>query len=245
MGCMSKESFKTGGSFLDNVTAPIISARWALCKYGTMKDAAPMLVLKYDLALEKPWEESLSLGLHADDCTISKDGKILTLKPNKGINSESKGGLWLTSLQDCKDPEFPADLLGDDASVFDGMKVLLIQEKPPEFYTDKSRTVTVVSRIIELPPAAKKAAGKSASGKASSGKAAPAGGDVAAKATAFIVGLIAKNGEITQNEIIPAIFRDMGTDLDAAAMSQLAYNAEFLGAGPWMFDAATGKLSSK
>lgn len=244
-GAMRKDNMKTGGGWLNDITAPVISARWGLCKYGSMKDAAPMLILKYDLALEKPWEETLSLGLHADDCTISKDGKIITMKTGKGINAESKGGLWLTSLQECKDPEFPPDMLDDDASVLDGIKVHLIQEKPPEFYSDKSKTVTVVSRIIELPPAAQKASTKAASGKGQTKKD-TASADIKAQAVgAMRAVLAANNGTIEQNNIVPALFQIMGQDPNIGPISQMIYNPDFLASGPWNFDAESGVITAK
>jgi hypothetical protein len=208
-----------------------------------------------------------SMG-NANDWIPSEDGgSLVAVGKATAIRLSTNGGLFLKALVDAG---FPADQLGSDISVLDGLQAHVMQVPAPvrKGLVQKKRedgkdfgppTILVVSEIIALPgekkkpagapkgktaAAPKKAAPKKAPGKATPGQKAAAedGGDVESKATAVILEVLGELGTITKKELPGKIFQMRKDDPDRNALVQKVFDDAFLAGGPWVYDPADGTL---
>jgi hypothetical protein len=175
---LNPESFIEGSGLIDDCDAVVKEARFDMFDYNGTADPTPCLKMVLDVAGDET-EQYWSMG-RADDWIPSDDGKqLLKVGTANSIRLTSNGGIFLQALVGVG---FPAEKLGSDISVLDGLEAHFIQTPAPERKgvkkTPKQKekeekygppTILVVSEILAL-PWEKKAAGKP-KGK----KAAPAG----------------------------------------------------------------------
>ena len=202
-----------------------------------------------------------SMG-RSDDWIPSEDGKqLLKVGAANSIRLSSNGGILLQALVGVG---FPADKLGDDISILDGLQAHFIQTPAPERKgvkkTPKQKekeekygppTILVISEILVLPwekkaagkPAAKakpagapKAAAAKPKAAAPTPEAAPEAGGVEEKATEIVMGILAEGEGLTKKELTPKIFKVMADDPDRNKVIQLTFKDEFLAGGPWSYD---------
>lgn len=252
---LNPETFIEGSGLLDDCDATVKSARFEMFDYnGKAAEPAPCLKLVLDVAGDET-EQYYSMG-SAQDWIPGEDGKqLLKVGAANSIRLTSNGGIFLGALVGVG---FPADKLGDEISVLDGLQAHFIQTPLPERKGLKKNkeqvareekygppTILVVSDIIALPwekakPAggkAKPAAKAAAAAKAKpAAKAAPEAGGIEEKATEIVMGILAEGEGLTKKELTPKIFKVMADDVDRNKVIQLTFKDEFLSSGPWSYE---------
>ncbi len=182
---------------------------------------------------------------NADDWTPSKDGKkiIATGKATK-LSKSSNFYLLLNSLVEAK---FPDDKMGDDVSVYEGMKCNMVRIPAPERKGLQQKekkydpTILVVDSIITFPWEAE------SKGKGG-GKSAESDG-VSEKATEIAMEILGDNPKgIQKMKLAGEVFKR----LKAQKMAQTEINAivqlvggkdeSFLSSGPWTYEKGTVSL---
>jgi hypothetical protein len=263
---LNPESFIEGSGLIDDCDAVVKEARFDMFDYNGTADPTPALKLVLDVAGDET-EQYWSMG-RSEDWIPSDDGKqLLKVGTANSIRLTSNGGIFLQTLVGVG---FPAEKLGSDISVLDGLEAHFIQTPAPERKgvkkTPKQKekeekygppTILVISEILTL-PWEKKAAGKP------KGKAKPAGAppkaaakpaakpapkeeaeaapdEMTEKATEVVMGILAEGEGLTKKELTPKIFKVMADDPDRNKVIQLTFKDEFLANGPW--DYTDGVLS--
>ena len=257
---LNPETFTEGTGLIDDRDVTFESNAFVMFDYnGKRPPGFPAVksVLKVD---EEKIEQYWTMGSEKD-WKPSDDGKqLLAIGSATGIRASSNGGIFLKSLVEAG---FPADKLGEDISVLDGLQAHVIRVPAPErggLKKEKEKkyedTILVVSEIKVLPWEVKKPKGAPA-GKpkgavpatvATKGKANMAvpksevGEELAQKATNTLLSILSEGGgTLTKKEIPGKIFQLLKTDEDKNAILKLAFSDEFLSAGPWAF--ADGTLT--
>jgi len=258
---LNPETFTEGGGLIDDVDVIVDQARFVRFDYnGRSRDGdVPCLKLDIDVAGDK-LENYYSMGKLVD-WEPSEDGKqLLAVGSATSIRSSSNGGIFLRTLVEAG---FPADKLGDDISVLDGMKAHMVQVPEPERPGLKKtkeqeekeakygpKTILVVSEIQSLPwektppgkkaGAAKKAAPPKKAGETKKADEAPAeeagDGSVEDKAVEVVMKALAEKGSVPKKDLPMIAFKALGTDPDKNAVTKLLFDDGFLASGPWTFE---------
>ena len=250
---LNPETFTEGTGLIDDRDVIFESNSFVMFDYnGKRPPGVPAVksVLKID---DEEIEQYWTMG-NEKDWKPSEDGKqLLAIGSATGIRASSNGGIFLKSLVEAG---FPADRLGEDISILDGLSAHVIRVPAPErggLKKEKEKkyedTILVVSEIKALPWEAKKpkgapaGAGAAVKGKGTvpskgKGTAAPkseVGEELTQKAIDTLMGILAENGSLSKKEIPGKIFQALKADEDKNAILKLAFSDEFLSAGPWNY----------
>ena len=197
MGVSFNPNDAVQGGLLNDVNVVVLTSRVEMFDYGgTQQDAVPALHWQLkDVETEEVYDQYWSVGA-AKDWVPSEDGKELL--PVGGQTALKKSSNVMVMLEYLLSSGFPADKLGDDVSVLEGLQCHMIRIPAPKRsgLPEKQKTgddgkafektVLVVDRIDKFPwekaapkgkpagaatpPGAPKTAGKGGA----AGKAAPA-----------------------------------------------------------------------
>ena len=233
------------------------SARFEEFDYNGIADE-PVPALKLTIqAADLEVVQYYSMG-KLQDWIPSEDGKqLLSVGSAINIRLTSNGGIFLKSLVDAG---FPADKLGDDISILDGLQAHMIQVPEPERGLKKTKeqeakekkygpkTILVVSEVQVLPWEKKKPGGKlkrKAAKKTTKTQKteteAEVDTDIQAKAGEVVTAILADAGTVTRTELPAKIFKHMKGDTDKNKIIKLAFDPEetFLKNGPWAYTDGT------
>lgn len=250
-----------GGGGIDDVDVRIKSCRFRAWDYNGQLPS-PVLGLSVDFELLTPEGGEANQVYSAGEMkhfVPSQDGReAVPVGGKTGLNENTNAMLFLMSLVNSG---FPESKIGDDVSVFEGTECHVNQvpqpKRPGMSAQDKSKNVTVVSKIHKMPwEAAKGTVAAPAKAKASTKATAPAvaqqsasasgnGQAVTDKAEQAVISILsAKGGSIAHTAIAGEAFKLLASDPDRNEAVKLAYSKEFLGAEgkPWTFDGTTVSL---
>lgn len=250
---LNPEGFVEGGGLVDDVDVTLKENRFDVFDYnGTVKPGVPSLKIVMDLEDGEEATQYYSMG-SPTDWAPSEDGtQLVAIGKATNIRLSSNGGIFLKALVDAG---FPADKLGDDISILDGLQAHMIQVPAPKRPGIKKKaredgrefadTILIVSEIKTLPWEKSKPRGapagskKTTTGKGGTTKkkSAPASDDDAKrKTTLAILAILEEEGSIAKKDLPTAIFRNYKSDPDRNAMVKTAFDDEFLGGGPWTYE---------
>jgi len=264
---LNPESFVEGGGLIDDIDVTFTECAFEMFDYnGTVTPGSPSLKVKMADEDGTEMEQYYSMG-SAQDWIPSEDGsQLVAVGKATNIKTSTNGGILLKSLVDAG---FPAEKLGDDITILNGLVAHVIRVPAPKRtgvkQSDKQKereekygppTLLIVGEIKTLPwekkspkgapkGGAKAPAGKPAGGKVAAKpqtKAAPPvddGDDLTGKATAVVLEILEAAGTITKKELPAKIFQQMKTDPDRNAIVKLVFDDEFLGDGPWTYEDGT------
>jgi len=252
---LSPENFVEGGGLIDDVDVEFKECVFDMFDYnGKVVPGVPSL--KVTMVIEE--DEAIqyySMG-SSNDWIPSEDGsQLLAVGKATNIRMTSNGGIFLKSLIDAG---FPADQLGDDITVLQGLQAHVIRVPAPKRpgikkeKKDFEDTILIVSDIISLPGEKKKPKGapKGAAKSKAKGKAKPKAkptveeaveeaadsGDINDKATVAIMEILEAEGSVTKKELPAKIFQTMKADPDRNAIVKIVFDDEFLESGPWTYE---------
>ena len=195
---LNPENFVEGGGLIDDVDVTFKECSFEMFDYnGTVQPGSPSLKVVMVDDDGNDMEQYYSMG-SANDWIPSEDGsQLVAVGKATSIKVNTNGGILLKSLVDAG---FPADKLGDDITILNGLVAHVIRVPAPKRagvkLTDKQKekeekygppTLLIVGEIKTLPwekktpkgaPATK---GKPPAGKPAGGKAAPAPAKAAPK----------------------------------------------------------------
>lgn len=226
-----------------------VDVTWKECRFELWdyngKVVVPVPALKVSMEVEgidEPVDQYFSAG-SGKDWEPSKDGtKLVSIGSAKGINKTSNFGILMLSLIEAN---FPKDKIGEDCTVFEGMKCHMIRVAAPKregivkapradgkVYEDQN---LIVDSIISLPWDKKgKATGKTAAQGKETTK--PAG-DAADKAQTVVMEILGANPKgLDKKKLAGAVFNALKADPDRNEIVKLVYDEEFLGGGPWTYE---------
>jgi len=259
---LSPEGFVQGGGLLDDANVTLKGCCFEMFDYnGTIIPGVPALKIGMETEDGEESAQDYSMG-NASDWAPSEDGKeLLAIGKAKAIRTTSNGGIFLQNLVDAG---YPADNLGTDISVLDGVVAHVIQIPAPKrsgmkakTETKYEKTILVVDEIISLPEEEKKKGKKKAAPKSKGKKkAAPAeteevitepeegDADLEQKTTDAIMEILAASGGSVSVKKLPGeVFQVAKADPDRNAIIKMAFEEEFLSKGPWTFDAKKGTVT--
>lgn len=255
---LNPEDFIEGGGLIDDVDVIFAENLFEMFDYGGKADTpAPCLKIALEVAdVDDPVEQYYSMG-SANDWIPSEDGtQLVAVGKATNIRATSNGGIFLKSLLDAG---FPAEDLGDDITVLDGLQAHMIQVPAPK-RTGLKKTkdqeareerfgppmILVVSEIIALPGEKKKPKGATTKGKTKTPakgkgttktkKDAPADDALNDKSVAAVMELLADKGSMAKKDLPGKIFQSMKDDPDRNAIVKTVFDDEFLENGPWEYD---------
>ena len=257
---LNPDQFSEGGGLIDDVDVTLVKARFVAFDYNGKSADGDVPCLKVDIQTEDDEiEQYYSMGKLVD-WLPSDDGKqLLSVGSATAIRLTSNGGIFLRTLVDAG---FPADKLGEDISVLDGLEAHMMQipeptrsgikktkeqeEKEKKFGPKTILTVTAINKLPWEKAKTKKKPGKAAktakpktTKKTKKEEADTGSGDVESKVAEFILGLLAEEGAAAKKDLPAKIFADFKEDPDKSAMVKLAFDDEFLEAGPWAYEDGT------
>lgn len=235
---LKPSQFVEGGGLVSDVDVVLQEVAFVMWDYnGTLPTANPAIKAKMVEEDGTEHEQYWSAG-QAKDWVASDDGKRLVAAGNSsGLNSGSNAGILLTSIVNAG---FPEDKIGDDITVFKGMKCHVIRQAAPKRGIVRAPradgrvfedTVLVVSKIHQLPWERKGAATTTAA------TATGTDGSLAEKATGLVMEILASEGKaIPKQQLVTKLFQHVKADPDRNKLVQLVHQDSFLGAGPWTYD---------
>lgn len=253
---LSPEDFVEGGGLIDDVDVVLKSCVFDMFDYnGKVVPGVPSLKVVLEMEDGEEATQYYSMG-NSSDWIPSEDGsQLLAVGKATNIRMSSNGGIFLKSLIDAG---FPAEDLGDDITVLDGLQAHVIRvpaPKRPGIKRESEKkfedTILIIGDIIALPGEKKKPAGapkgaaktKTKSKAKTKAKAAPkeepaaeVEGDVADKATAAILDLLESEGTVSKKDLPAKIFQTMKADPDRNAIIKIVFDDDFLSDGPWDFE---------
>lgn len=248
---LSPEGFVVGGGLIDDVNVTFKDCRFEMFDYeGKVIPGVPSLKVNMVTEEDEESAQNYSMG-SAQDWAPSENGKeLMSVGKATAIRTTCNGGIFLQNLVDAG---FPADDLGTDISVLDGLKVHVIRIPAPERPGLKKKdkrfedTILVVDDILALPGEKAKSKTKSktkAKGKDKAKDKAPDGDapDVNDKAVDTVVTILAGNdGSVTKKALPGKIFQVLKTDPDRNEVIKVAFEDDFLSdeTRPWTYEDGT------
>lgn len=229
--------FVEGGGLVSDIDVVFEDVRFVMWDYnGTLPTANPAIKAKMVEEDGAEYEQYWSAGQHKD-WVASEDGrKLVAVGNSSGLNSGSNAGILLTSIVNAG---FPEDKIGDDITVFKGMKCHVIRQAAPKRNIARAPradgrvfedTVLVVSKIHQLPWERKRAATPTTTATAA------ADGSLAEKATGLVMEVLTAEGKaIPKAQLVTKVFQLAKTDPDKNKLVQLVHTDAFLSAGPWQY----------
>ena len=225
-----------GGGLISDVDVTFAEVRFEMWDYnGTVPVANPAIKAKLvEVEGGAEFIQYWSAG-QSKDWMASEDGKrLVSVGSGAGLNSGSNAGILITSIVNAG---FPEDKIGDDISVFDGMKAHVIRQAAPKRNIQKAPradgrvyedTVLVVSKVLQLPWEKK---GGAASGTTTTS------GDISEKVTGIVLEVLgANNGTLPKQQLVTKVFQHAKSDSDRNKIVQMVHKDEFLKAGPWSYE---------
>jgi len=249
-----KPSEATQGGLLDDVNVTWKKCRFAMFDYNGTLPPVPAIKVEMETEEGEEAEQYWSIG-NAKDWKPSKDGK--TLQPVGSASTLKLNSNGMILLKSLVDSGFDEEEMGDDVSVFDGIKVHMarvpapkrsgLEKAPREDGKDFPATILTVDEILVMP--GEEAEEKSTKTAAAKGKPKPKAGtaakekasdtsDAEAEATEYIIGKLAEAGGegIPKKTLAVDAFRDLSDSANQQAIVQLIYTDEFLSSGPWKYE---------
>jgi hypothetical protein len=242
MGLLNPAEFAEGG-ILNDVIALFKKCRFVMFDYQGKADPAPSLKIELEVdGDDQVHEQYWSVG-GADKWKPSEDGlKLVPIGTATHLNTSTRIYQLLKTLVDCG---FPADKLGDDIGVLDGLKAHVVQipfktnMEPAAGEKKKDQTVLVIDKIINLPwetsSTPKATRGRKAGSTASTTATAAPAPDLTTKAADYVKQMLTKafgdgTTSIPKNQFMRLCYNDHGLkdDPDKAAISKLLTQDDFL-----------------
>ncbi|OPX33364.1 MAG: hypothetical protein B1H40_00110 [Candidatus Latescibacteria bacterium 4484_181] len=248
---LNPETFVEGGGLIDDAKVTFDECSFEMFDYGG-KIVPGVPTLKVSMTTEDGDEvtQNYSVG-SPKDWAPSEDGKgLVAVGKATALRLSSNCGIFLQNLVDVG---FPADKLGEDISILKGLVAHVIQIPAPKRAGlkkkegDFEKTILVVDEIIKLPWEKKSKKTTKAKAKAkTSTKTEEAEGDsdLNAKAIEHITKLLAEgDGTLAKKDLPAKLFTTLKTDPDRNAIIKIAFDDEFLEAGPWTYNSGEGTLT--
>lgn len=234
-------TFVEGGGLLGDVDVTFQSTRFCMWDYnGKQPTEVPAIhpVFLVEDTGEVHESEYLSCG---QGWVASEDGKrLIATGSSSGLNANSNGGLFIASIVNAG---FPEDKIGDDISVFDGMKAHVIrqvtkreglQKAPRADGRSFEPTVLVVSKIHKLPWEGQ---ATGAQGGASTGSQGSGGGSLEEYVQGVILEVLGKEGKgIPKAQLVTKVFQEVKNHPKRNDIVQMVHRDSFLGSGPWKLE---------
>lgn len=258
-----------GAALIESGDVVLESVRTGWWDYnGKIQTPQPALIVAIDAGEQGKFTQCYSAGKAEYFVPSDDQRRFIPVKPElAGINQNTNAMMFLVSLVNAG---FPEDKIGDDVSVFDGIKChmhTVPQPKRAGLTGSDGKTVLVVDKIHQLPWDAPATAPKAkAATKATAPKPpmatqvqAPQAVNQQAAAVAAIdqttplfaqaqeglLGIIAsKGGSVAKKDIAGLAFSVFAKDPNRNALVQMMYKDDFLAAEgqPWSFDGTTVSL---
>lgn len=236
---LKPSTFVEGGGLLGDVDVTFKSVKFCMWDYnGSQPTANP--AIKAELVEESGEvnEQYWSCG-QAKDWVASDDGKrLIAVGSASGINVNCNGGIFIASVVNAG---FPEDKIGDDISVFDGMKAHVIRQVTKrEGLTKAPRadgrtfdpTVLVVSKIHKLPWEGTPTQQAQATGGAGGGE-----GSLEEYVQGVILDVLSKEGKgIPKAQLVTKVFQEVKNHPKRNDIVQMCHRDSFLGSGPWKLE---------
>jgi hypothetical protein len=219
-------------AYLDGVEATIVSCRAATTDYdGKVTPAVPAIAVQFHVdsfaADKQPRIQHYSAG-NPEHRIPSDDGKRFKVFGNKkGLPKDSNALQFVNSIVNAPHVSgqggFPQDRIGDDLSVFEGMRVKLRSEAQDKTRmvegqkkddSKKERTIVLVDQIVALPWENTVKPATTAAPKATAKSAAPNPGT----ATPAAGGPMADNG--ARDAALDAVVQLLADDKNAGAVEK-------------------------
>ena len=252
---LSPEEFVQGGGLIDDANVEFKECRFEMFDYnGTVIPGVPSLRITMETEEGEEVSQNYSMG-NASEWKPSDDGKeLLAIGKSTAIRTTSNGGIFLQNLVDAG---YPAENLGVDISVLDGLKAHVIQIPAPKRSglkrtTEKKYedTILVVDEILEMPGEKKsksktksKAKGKSTKAK---GKASKPTDDVSAQTEEAVMEvLLNSGGSIPRKKLPGEVFQVAKALPDRNEIVKMSFDEEFLSVEghAWVYDPDTETLT--
>lgn len=256
---LNPDSFLSGFVSAHDEDISVKDAIFHMFDYGGKGPTVPAARLVMERDDGSTVEENLTVGSQST-VQPSPCGKFMNVTgPRGGFGEESNFGIFITSLLNAG---FPADRLGEDITVLNGLKAHVMRIPLPkrtrrgeETGGKKVQDALTVTKIITLPGEDEKksatGAGKKKAGKKGSGKAA-AKDDVAendtddeltAKATEAVLEVLnaADGGPVAKNKLLQSVFTLLKNDPDKVKVCNLLRNDDVL-SDSFLWTYENGKL---
>jgi len=254
---LNPEEFVEGGGLIDDVDVVMKECVFDMFDYnGKMVPGVPALKIVMELGEGEEATQYYSMGSNADWIPSEDGSQLLAVGKATNIRMSSNGGIFLKSLIDAG---FPAEDLGDDITVLDGLQAHVIRVPAPKRPGIKKETekkfedtILIIGDIIAMPGEKKKPAGAvkgkgkgKGKGKAATSKAKPAketppaaeeSDEVTDKAMAAVLDLLESEGTVSKKDLPAKIFQTMKADPDRNAIIKIVFDDTFLEEGPWDFE---------
>lgn len=252
-----------GGSLIDDADVIVRSVRTGFTDYnGTIQVPVPALLITYQTADGAVQQQFYSAGDQKNFVPSDDQRRFVRVGKQTGLGETTNALGWILSAINSG---FPADKVGDDVSVFDGMECHITKVPQPKRSFAQGtaapvggeKTYLVVSKIHKLPWENKGMVAAApmmqtspmvaaAPAPVPAQPSAPAA-NLHGKATQTVMAiLISKGGQIAKAQIAQEAFSQLAKDPERNAVVQMIYNDAFLsgamGAVTWQFDGTTIKL---
>jgi len=244
-----------GGGLLNDVDVTWETARVKMWDYnGNIPTAVPALCLTLVDEDGEKHEQYYSVG-DAKNWAPSSDGKrLMPTGSTTAVVGTSNAGILMASLVNAG---FPEGEMGEDLSVFDGLKCHMIQVPAPKRgglairKRDDGRsfepTILTVDKIISRPGEKKGSGTGGGKGKASTGGGSAPAADVEEKAQEIVLEILGAEGNedgVVKSQLPKLAFDLLKSDTKMRGpVVQLLAKDEFLGDSerPWVY--ADGKVT--
>lgn len=245
------DDYAEGGGLLDNEDVVWEEVRFTMWDYGGRGPTTPALCVKMTVVDSGDEVEQYYSAGKAQDWEPSDDGtELVSVGKASGINRNSNVAILINSMIEAG---FPADKIGDDCSVMDGLECHMVRQDAPERKglvntpredgRDYKPTILVVDEISKLPwdKKGKKAGGK----KKEAEKEEESGGeDLDEKLNDVVIEILEDEGKpIAVKQLAAKVHKALKGDDDRADAMKRVMDEEFLEEGPWEYDAKKKKVS--
>jgi len=246
------DDYSEGGGLLDNEDVVWNEVRFETWDYGGRGPSTPALKVGMTVVDSGDEVEQYYSAGKAQDWEPSDDGtELVAIGKASGINKNSNTAILINSLVEAG---FPAEKLGDDCSILDGLECHMVRipaperkgiiNKPREDGATYVQTVLVVDSITKLPwdkAATKK--GKGASKKAKEVEEGVDDEDLNEKVMDAVIEILSEEEKAISKKVLAAkVHKALKGDDDRSEAVKLVMDDGFLEEGPWEFNAKKGMV---
>lgn len=241
------DDYAEGGGLLDNEDVVWDEVRFVIWDYDGRGPSTPALKVSMTVTDSGDSVDQYYSAGKLQDWEPSEDGtELVSVGKASGINRNSNVAILINSMIEAG---FPADKIGDDCSVMDGLECHMVRQDAPErkglVSTPREDgksykpTVLVVDSITKLPWDKKgKGGGKKKAAEVEAG-----GDDLDEKLTDVVIEILADESKaIAIKQLAAKVHKAMKGDDDRSAAMKRVMDEDFLGEGPWEYDAKKGTI---
>lgn len=238
------DDYAEGGGLLDNEDVVWDEVRFVVWDYEGRGPSTPALKVSMTVTDSGDSVDQYYSAGKLQDWEPSDDGKeLVSVGKASGLNKNSNVAILISSLIEAG---FPAEKIGDDCSVMDGLECHMTRQDAPERKglertpredgRSYKQTVLVVDEIQKLPW--DKKGGK---------KSAKKGGDedLDEKLQDIVIDILGDEEKpLAPKQLAAKVHKAMKGDDDRAAAMKRVLDEEFLEEGPWEYDGKKKKVSA-